>query len=413
MKSHLIIRLPEHAEQPVHWQNWPEQIDATDNHGILDNTSQLNVLSEKAQDTTVIVLVPAAQVTHHQLTVSGRITPAVIQSLPWRLEEELCEDVENLHFTVLHQQKLNGDKGDENDSQLISLALVANSQMALWQSWLEQADLSSHQWLPDALALPCEGHTCTLTEINNSILFKQNTLNFGHCDPSWLPVCLNHLKASNEDMAIQSLSPIENPLITPVKPTPTSPLAPLAPVAINQSTNLLHGQWQRISPRLMGLKPWRKVAALTAVILVLSAGQSVFQTYQLEKKASVLNFESTAIYKQLFPGERVQAVAVQMRQKLAELQDSSQQTNGLLDTMTDLQPVFTDFIQLKPVTLEYESRQNTLRIEAKAKDFETFTRFRDQSTEKLGGEYTITLDAVERSDKNTVTGILVISGKTV
>ncbi len=424
MKSYLIIRLPEHADQPVHWQSWPEQVDVADSHGSLDNISQLGILSEKARDTTVIVLVPAAHVTLHQLTVTGKITSAVLQSLPWRLEEELSEDVDNLHFTVLYQQKRNGDEGDEgdeNDSTLISLALVANSQMLLWQSWLEQAALRSHQWLPDALALPCETDTCTLTAINDDILFKHGHSSlsfghFGHCDPLWLSFYLKHLQANNEDITIKSLSPIKHSLITPVIPTstsPLSPLAPLAPVAVTQSTNLLHGRWQQTSPWLMQLKPWRKVAALVAVILILSGIQSVFHTYQLEEKAATLNTESTAIYQQLFPGERIQSVAAQMRQKLAALQGSSQQTNGLLDTMTDLQPVFTGFTQLKPVTLQYERRQNTLRIEAQAKDFETFTRFRDQSSKKLNGEYTITLDAVERSDKNTVTGILVISGKTV
>ena len=49
----------------------------------------------------VTVLIPATNVTMHSLALSGKLTASIRQSLPWRLEDELADDVENLHICVL------------------------------------------------------------------------------------------------------------------------------------------------------------------------------------------------------------------------------------------------------------------------------------------------------------------------
>ncbi len=412
MNPHLIIRLPEHADQPVHWQIGPEMVPAmTDaSHGILPSIEELPVLETRFSDLPVITLVPASQVTLHSLLVSGKVNQAVLQSLPWRLEDEISEDVDNLHFSVLNKEKINNDESSEEQTRL-DIAIVANKQMAVWQSWLEQAGIISKKWLPDALALPCEEGTCSLLTLNNDVLIKSSPFQFGSCDPSWLDLYLDNLADNSGELIFQGLNTINSKKVCQPQEETQSPLSLIASEALINKANLLQGKWKQASPWIQKIKPWRSVAVLLLATLIVAGGQSLVTTIQLEQEAKALQAEAKTIYQKLFPGERIQVVHSQMRQKLAALQGSSESSNGLLDTMTVLQPVFTAFPDLKPLSLHYENNRNTLRIEAAAKDFETFTRFRDHSGKKLANEFTVSVDAVERSGKDRVTGVLIISGK--
>ena len=414
MTPNLIIRLPEHADQPVHWQLWPAQEGSTEpsasSHGSLPSIADLAELADRFRDRTVIILVPGSQVNLHKLTVTGKITQAVLQSLPWRLEDELSEDVDNLHFTVFAKSKINDTESDEEET-LLHIAVVADRQMQTWQAWLEQAGISSKKWLPDALTIPVKDDNCSILAIDDHLLIRHGLFEFGSCDLSWLDLYLETLASDSDTLLFEALNPINSTRVIQPVESARPPLSFLAPEAIANSTNLLQGKWKQASPWLQKIKPWRSVATLLLITLMVTGGQSLLTSIKLEQQASAMQEEAKNIYRSLFPGERIQVVHKQMRQKLTALQSSGESQNGLLETMTALQPLFTAFPDLKPVRLDYESSRNTLRIEASAKDFDTFTRFRDQSGETMASDFTISVDAVERSSKDSVTGTLIISGK--
>ncbi|WP_263079729.1 type II secretion system protein GspL [Endozoicomonas sp. Mp262] len=412
MNPHLIIRLPEYPNQPVHWQLWPVSNTAAvgDSSGQLSAIEQLSDLNQQFGDTPTIILVPAAQITVHSVEISGKVNQTVLQSLPWRLEDEFSEDVDNLHFTVLNKEKVENEDSEEEHTRL-DIAVVSDTQMTIWQHWLKQGNIVSKKWLPDALTLPWKKDTCSLLKLNNNVLIKNGPYQFGHCDPSWLDLYLDSLNSNTEGLTANALNPVCNDKVQSPKKEIEQPLTLMASEAVANKTNLLQGKWKQASPWIQKIKPWRSAAILLLATLIVAGGQSLVKTIKLEQEAQNLQAEAKAIYHKLFPGERIQVVRSQMRQKLAALQGSGESDNGFLDTMAGLQPLFTVFPELKPISLSYENNRNTLRIEAAAKDFETFTRFRDLSGEKLSDDFSVSVDAVERNGEDQVTGVLIISGK--
>lgn len=237
MNPHLLLRLPEHHDQPVYWQLCPADIttethDNPEQHRIVhgfwptvsdfiaqyaDTTISSGTLSGQPIATMAFtILVPSARVTLHTLTIQGRLTPAVRQSLPWRLEEELGDDVEDLHVAVLQH----------GDSQA-HLAVIKQADMTQWQSWLSEAGVIAKCWIPDALMLPIEENQCRLLKIDDLIIARYGQWQTAVCESQWLTLFMDDLKKEHPELTF-----LETELHSP------SPLTLLAPQAGNTPLNL-------------------------------------------------------------------------------------------------------------------------------------------------------------------------------
>ncbi len=417
MNPHLLLRLPELPDQPVHWLVWSRKTKGADGVDLIASGSWPSVpafietwastslsgevTEEDLSDQPLsgmpaIVMVPSTRVTLHSLEVQGRITSSIRQSLPWRLEEELSDDVENLHFAVLH-----------HENNLAHLAVTGKSDMALWQHWLTQAGVTSRRWVPDALMLPLQDNQCCLLDIDGLTITRCGQWKIAACDSQWQPLLLEGLTKEQPDLAISRLSPES-------APNSSTPIALLATEASKTQLNLLQGQWQPTSPWRQRLLPWWPTAIMATVLLGLVTINAILDTHQLEQSAKAYQQQAQGIYQQLFPGERVVRLQSQMRQKLAALQQPENTSQSMLIMLAQITPVLNAFPELKASSMDYDSTRHSLRIQAQASDFELFTRFREQFEKDLGknGEQTLTIaiEALERTG-DKVTGMLVISGE--
>ncbi|WP_422489315.1 type II secretion system protein GspL [Endozoicomonas sp. ALE010] len=416
MNPHLLLRLPEHHDQPVYWQLCPADIATEtlqDNHGehaiahgfwptvsdfiaqYADTTVSSGTLSGQPIATmAVTILVPSARVTLHTLTIQGRLTPAVRQSLPWRLEEELGDDVEDLHVAVLQH----------GDSQA-HLAVIKQADMAQWQGWLTNARVITKRWVPDALMLPIEENQCRLLQIDDLTIARYGQWQTAVCESQWLTLFMDGLKKEHPELTFLE-----------TEQHASAPLTLLAPQAGNTQLNLLQGQWQPASPWRQRLLPWCSTALMACLLLILVTAHSVLKTRQLEQTAASYQQQANNIYRQLFPGERVVRLQSQMRQKLAALQQPEETSQSMLAMLAQITPVLNAFPELQASSMAFtvntrEGARQSLRIQAQASDFEVFTRFREQFEQDLnrGEGLTIAIEALERTG-DTVTGMLVISG---
>ena len=401
MNPHLLLRLPEHPDQPVHWLTrspsegttlasgyWLSVAEFIERfgHTTIARPGGLTDLLISGLDVTV--LVPAPRVTLHTLDIQGRPTPAIRQSLPWRLEEELGDDVENLHIAILHH----------GDNQA-HLAITGKSDMALWQHWLNAAGVVSKRWVPDALMLPATNEQCRQLTIDNLTIYRYGQWQIAACEPGWVSLFLDALGKDFPQLEI-----VES------EQTVSSPLEALAAEAGSTKLNLLQGAWQPASPWRQRLLPWRSVAVMGGIFLALLTVNMTLDIRHLERESASYQQQARDIYQQIFPGERVVRLQSQMQQKLAALQQSDVSSHSMLTTLARITPLLNAFPELTALSMNYDNTRHDLRIQARANNFDLFTRLRERFASEIDdGELTLTIEALEQTGDN-VTGQLVISG---
>ncbi|WP_299730284.1 type II secretion system protein GspL [uncultured Endozoicomonas sp.] len=406
MSAQLLIRLPEDINQPVYWLVYSQEPLKEDNHNqqrvasgswlcvndFIDHFANVVTTNGPLSSMNTVVLVPSARVALHSLDVQGRLTPAVRKSLKWRLEEEFSEDVDNLHFALL-------DHGDHQ----AHLAAISINDMTLWQKWITAAGVISEQWLPDGLTLPFIEGQCSLLELDDVIISRHGQWQAASCDSQWLELFLDELKQKNEGVKINHL---------PSKPT--SPLLPLAPQANSASFNLLQGDWQPTSHWKLSFRPWLSTALAACLLLALMTTNSLMNTFQLEQQAEFNQQQAEDVYRRLFPGERIVKLSSQIQQKLEALQQPEKSSDSMLTMLAHITPLLMTFPDLKANTMSFsispDGEQQSIRIQASAKDFQRFNQLRDSFEQSVNSdELTMAIEALERTG-NEVKGIVVISG---
>ncbi|MGI9279873.1 MAG: type II secretion system protein GspL [Endozoicomonas sp.] len=418
MSQHLIIRLPGDPGQSVHWQLYPVEespveqgpvVQAAEggkaSSGILSSISALETLTEQFPDTKTIALVPTELVSVHRVQVEGSLNKAVLKSLPYRLEDDLAEDVDDLHISVIAK---------EDDQVYVSV--VAQEKMAFWYDALTQSGLKFKTMIPEALALPWTEGECSALEMDGRWILRDGRWQWAACDPSWLGFYLTESDSEEEPLTVNSFSEIpENCPGEWHQDASGSSMEMLAAGAISaaseksyvgkESANLLQGPWQVESSMIKSLKPWGLAAGLLAFTITLFTAQALLKSVQLEQQAEQLQAQAHEIYSDMFPGERVVRLQSQMRQKLMTLKSNNGDDSGLLKLLDQTAPLFKQYPELKPITLSYNQSQQSLRLEATAKDFDTFTAFREESGEQL----VITVETLEKSGE-LANGTLIIRG---
>ena len=385
--SHLLlIRLPMDEDDPVYWSSG-QTYGTTSVDGLSD-------LKERAVGARCVILVPGEAVGLHTLEHEGKLSRTVLQTLPWRLEDELAEEVENLHFALL------------NHSQgKAYMAVVAQSLMRQWQAWLQSADIHSQQWLPDTLSLPFDDNQCTVLKLDNQYLVRNGEYQGSVCDPSWLPLFLESVQEASEEVEVLDLSPEtddDSNAMSAIDQDHT--LRPLLTTAANSSFNLLQGEFQPESAVFRHLKPWRTAAVLLITTGLLTLGLNMSSTAKLNRQSEALRAEANAIYNDLFPGERVVRLEFSLNQKLSALkQPGDDNRQGLPALLDELAPTFESEPSLKPVRLDYDHTRQELRMTAESNSFNTFSRFREKAPASLS----VTVQTVEQQE-SVVTGALVI-----
>ena len=385
MSNNLLLRLPLDAQSEVYWLSYGKEAKAIKvaEAGTLGSIKELSSLAEKAVNSRVTVLVPGEVVTLRSLNVHGRLTHLVKKSLPYRLEDDINGDVDDMHVAIF-------DKTGET----LQLGLVEHRWMELWTDWLTEAGIKSRQWLPDSLMLPWQEGQCSLMQIAGHWLVRHDQWQSACCDANWLSLFINGLETS------ESLESVDYTLAD------NSPLVPLLKQVNNSHVNLLQERWQVRSEGRGQLKTWRTSMILAGVLACSWLGHSMLTAWQLNQQADQLQQKSRMIYQTLFPDERIIRLVPQLNRKLRELETAQQPDEGILQQLEDLAPIFSQYADIKPLMISYDDSRQILRITAEANSMTSFTGMRDSVAE----DHEVSLESLEQNGQKT-TGVVVIKGE--
>lgn len=399
MTERLIIRLASKASHKNHWLIWSDSENEIIASGAVDNAEQLNALTEKAQYRQVVCLLPSVDVYIKEVVINGVYSRHIQQALPYLVEEELASDVETLHFSVLSKQ-----------ADLLHVAICNKQKIIAWQAWLESAQISCKQFMPEGLALPVvqDGQWQAIQLGNNWIIRESEQLAWG-CESAMLAFMLESKLQDNPAQQIVSYSPLpENCPGQWLHNGAVLAMELLARGTLHNKTNVLTGEFKPEKEANKQLKKWRVTGILSAVFVLLLMLNLHLKKTQVQAQTALVKLHVETVYQQAFPLQnKLKYVRIKKKIKtMLRSVDSGTAKSGFLQMLNELLPAFLENAQLKPTSIKFDSQKKEMRILISGDSFQAFEKLTSSLTKHFGVE-----QGALNSSNNRVSGLLTIREK--
>lgn len=366
MSEQLVIRLGSRAEQKISWLVWASHNSEVIASGELTDAGELAELAERLGHRPVVALVPASDVVLKQVALPAKPNRQLLQALPYMLEEEQAEDIEQLFLalgTVINQ--------DGQYSQQV--AICQRQRLGQWLDWLQQAGFSVSRMVPDALLLP-ESPVPACVQLQDQWLLKQSAWQVAAIEDSWWADYLQ-LAALPQ---ITSYSPWPAHILQAHQVAqPELPLALLAEQLHKNDFTLLQAEYKPKRQRNPQLSVWRTTTILAiccASVYLLQLGMT---NWQLSRQINAVQQQSADTYKQAFPDERIVNLTIQLNKKLAAVGGGDNQ-QSFLSLLAALQQQLAAVPDISLENLRFDAKRAELRFQAKGDGFQSFEKLKNQ-----------------------------------
>jgi len=320
MSYSLLIHLANYPEKTVDWVIF----DKTGH--LIDSATQVPLDTVPVEHSPVFVLISGTAVLLTQVAIPSKQRQRILQALPFALEEELAENIENLHFAV---------GGREAESEKIAVAVIARSIMDGIIQELQSVNIKADAIIPDFLAVPELAEAWSIFYCKNKVLVRiaaqsgfsiekdnllavlQITLNEYKNQVPKQFIVFKDKKSIHDIDALQVLNiPIK------VESHTEFALAWLAKGLADKtpSLNLLQGNYRPVSKTANTWRHWRLTALLLLSLFAMQVTQQIIEYQGLKNQRTELDTQIEQIYRQTFPeARRIVNPRVQMEQQLKTL----------------------------------------------------------------------------------------------
>lgn len=316
-----------------------------------------------AQQHKVIVLLDSSNVhlNHVQLPTSNR--QKMMRAIPYALEEQLAEDIEDFHFVI----------GKTDPHYGTPVAGIRKDTIQSLMATFHQAGISIDAVIPDAICSPAAPGQWSVLFHAGKALVQFEALIGTVIDTANLPLLLQASldKAENKPEKIvyfyldgeepdPTLEQIETDVEIIRVAYNTHPLVVFCgEYARAKSLNLLQGQYKPRRKSSGQWYRWRLAASLAAVWLALYLGINLVELNSLKTRNIELGFQIENIYKQSFPGsKRIVNPRVQMEQKLNELKGGGgPQGNQFLALLTESVSIISSQNDIEVQSIDFRNNR--------------------------------------------------------
>lgn len=308
MAEFLVIRLDADTEAAATWI-------AVDSNGTRIGAPGAGRLEEAQRHTAgrdVIVLVPANCVLTTTVDIPVKRGSRLLATLPFALEEQLADDVENLHFAA----------GARRDNGRIPVAVVAREHMQSWLARLEQADIEPLRIVAENQGLARIPGTLSLLVAEDQVFFNDGAdteFVLQNVKPSDALAVAGALTDDGDEEASGHLLVFCEPeaekrfehdwialrhelASVDLNLLPDGVLPRLAvTVASGRGINLLQGRYGIRAEMGTMFKPWRFAAILLLAFGVVAVAGKGVDYYRLAQEEAALKAQFTEIYRSIRP----------------------------------------------------------------------------------------------------------------
>ncbi|MDM8559571.1 type II secretion system protein GspL [Candidatus Parabeggiatoa sp. HSG14] len=364
MRTSLLIHLYGDANQQVSWATFNSAGD------IIESATNVPIDSVPRQHGKPFVLIPSTEVVLTQTNIPSKQWQRIVQAVPYALEEQLAEDVENLHFALGKRVSSSGN---------ISVAVIDRTLMDGYLQQLRRVEFIPMLLMPNILAVPKPPNGWGILFFNKIVLVRTG-LHAGFaiempCLNIALRMALLEVEHENEPPqkivvfrgteSVVTLTELHALGIPIIEKTHEKGVLAWLIKGLNETKplNLLQGDCCPQDKIVTLWQPWR----LTAMLLILWGGLLVAKQgveYQhLKQQRHALHTQIEKIYRETFPkAHKIVNPQVQMEQKLRTLR--TQQGN------ISLQSNFLSILNQISVSLARAPGFNLKRIDFRQGHFD-------------------------------------------
>lgn len=410
MSNKLVIR----------WQQTTLTADTTLDWCLLDDSGNCveqgqTVLAELAAQmpsAELHAIVPADPVLLTSADIPSRQIRQVRQALPFMIEEQLAEDIDDVHLAIPLPLPAEGE---------IPVAVIRHQLMVSWLDVLISHGLRVMSMVPETLLLPFKPATVTLLLERDRALLRHGdfaglALNLQSSDllaalvqqvrseqipPALVEVisCEPSLPADLEQI-IASVQASEDSLQhTRYHETPLQVL--LSQWSAVPTINLLQGGYDVKRQQRDNTKSWRRAGLLAAAATVcyfsVTLGSGLFWQW----RADAIEQDSVQLYKQIFPNQ--QRVISPRRQLESQLGSMTATGNSrFLPLLADIAPAFGADYQLNQ--LRYDPAREGVQMEIQTGSIDQLDQLK-QALDQLG--LIVAINSAAEQDQYVVGKLLV------
>jgi general secretion pathway protein L len=303
--------------------------------------------------------------------------------LPYLVEDDIAQDVDELHFTLLNKS-----------SKKAMISAVDRSWLERCLQQLRELDINVSKVLPDVLALP-KSEQLTAASIGDQWLVRKGEY-LGTCiEASWLEIlrASSWVKEGDDYLSLSAFSALPNLALDQDQTWQSvdSPLVMqlLTEGAIGSKVNLLTGEFKPSSSLLKYWSIWKKSVIAASVLIVVVAGQYWLQISHDEVQAAAYRAESERIFREALPGKtRIPTVSYLKRQ----MNDEASRLSGggagypMLEWMLKIPESLKANSSMTLMSIRYDGNREEIRIQARSKDFQSFEQVRVKFAENFDVE---------------------------
>lgn len=396
MSELLSLLLPVSAEQPIRWQCVALEpasgalAQTPCQQGQFGHAELESVAALVTPNTTVQLLIPGEWVSLWSVTLPKGAQRQADKVLPALLEEELTQDIELLHCSLL---QLQGDKA--------SVAVIEHRRMQQIVDWLAQANITSARVLPDWAALP---ENSLLIAADRVLCHQQGW--HGFSAEMALASVLLQADSYHDEMArgesrapawqVFSAQPLTDypALLTAltgdelardahtlmVKDINTLVLT-TSSAAIASNATLLTGRWRLRTDVRRQWRRWRPLAFTAALLLSLLTVERAVALWSVAQQSAQARQAAEQQFRQLFPEQkRIVNLRAQLNAALRETQSASS-TQELLVLLPTIAQALDSAALATPVSvlnLRFDQPRQEVRLKLRAGSFSDFDTLRRQ-----------------------------------
>jgi general secretion pathway protein L len=375
MPQTLLLRLPPSGQEETEWLTLDEA-------GAPTPTRQRGSLSLAAavwRSGRVVALAPAAQILLAEPELPPGSGARLARAVPFALEEQLTEDVDQLSFAIGHRRGGGGTP----------VAVVSRSVLQGWIADLSAAGLDPSAIYPDISLMP-ENPAQTVLWLENDRLAVRR--------PGALPFAVE-LSPVKEALVVAGV--IADPLDASEEPKPKESAilyltredwarvkeefevlldqfaslkvqlladGPLPWLARGMTTpdavNLLQGEFSRTTDYSERWRRWRLAAGLAAALLVVHVAAQALQIRQAKHESAALDTEISQVFSSAMPGAAPADPRREMQSRLERIRKSGGGPQTFLRTLQTLSGALAATPKSAITALSY--RENALDMTVNA-----------------------------------------------
>lgn len=344
----------------------------------------LEELAPIARGKKVILLIDSHFTTIEAVNIPSKSRNKQLLAVPFAMEDFLAEDIEEMHFALgkSHSYKAAAHKESQNNLPVIA---IKRSLLQQTIDFFKQQHIQIQIISADSVALPYTDKSWTVLLDEDSALIKTNASQTHSCDRQNLalilqallteqseaeldlPECIIYFYKEDDSDAQPLLNDIEIEVKTQCYKNHALEIF-VQNMSEAESLNLLQGEFKPVREGNLWLKPWKSVAIVAAVWLVLQLGYDATQASQLEIKNHELTRQIEKEFKRAIPdAKKMSNMQKRIERRLHDLKSggTGSSNSGFLQILSQVSPILSKNKEIEIIAAVY--RNNYIDVDMSAK----------------------------------------------